>query len=106
MQKMSNIQEYSPYFEDISKNTNISVRDNSIEIINEGNTFVWCGKKKLEPNGGFIRTPFTKPENVCVWDFYLKFGEENVTGDGAEPLKKVAITRTNFHNKAVSNYKS
>jgi hypothetical protein len=102
--KMSKeLREYSPSFRKYTENEQIFVRDNSIEIVNRGNTIAWIDDFPLEPND-FIRTPFTKPENICVWKFFLKFGKENVMDNG-QLMNGVFITRTNFHGNQFSNYK-
>lgn len=97
------IREYSPAFKKHTEKTPIFIRDNSVEIVNRGNTIAYLDDFPLEPND-FIRTPFTKPENMCVWKFYLKFGTDNVLDDGETPKNAVFITRTNFHGNQFSNY--
>jgi hypothetical protein len=104
-QKMGKeIREYSPQFERHTEKGPIYINDNAIEIVNRGNTIAYLGDNPLEPNE-FIRTPFTKPKNMCVWRFYLKFGTENVLGDGETAKNMLTITRTNFHGNKFSNYK-
>lgn len=98
------IREYSPNFEEITEPQKVFIADNAVEIHNRGNTNVKIDSYTLEPEQ-YIRTPFTEPQNVCVWNFYLKFEDENIVDTGAVK-KLVSIIRTNFHKKQLSNYKS
>lgn len=100
---LKELQEYSPSFQKHTANEQIFIRDNAVEIVNRGNTIAWLDDYPLEPND-YIRTPFTKPENMCIWKFFLRFGTENVLDDGL-PTNGLFITRTNFHGTRFSNYK-
>ena len=103
--KFDKIEEYSPNFRRITENQKFVVRDNAILLRNTGNTRVKIDADFYLDPDEFLETPFTKPFNVCVWDFAIIFEGVNVVDDKAVK-KELTIITTNFHSRKLANYKS